>query len=190
MVNLVKFFYQHQEKAHLIWQAFKDRLGISSFTAVSFDLASLLSNAVDLTFLANTFSRMEIDPVVKALPSDKSPRPDGFNTYFIKKCWSIICEDFYTLYSAFYFGYTCFQNINGSYMKLVPKKDDASNVVDYRPISLLHCSIKIITRFWLIDCNLSCLLWFIHQNQYDFIRNRTIEECIAWGLEYVHVSSI
>jgi hypothetical protein len=39
--------------------------------------------------------------VVKALPSDKSPRPDGFNTYFIKKCWSIICEDFYTLYSAF-----------------------------------------------------------------------------------------
>jgi len=158
MVNLVKFFYQHQEKAHLIWQAFKDRLGISSFTAVSFDLASLLSNAVDLTFLANTFSRMEIDPVVKALPSDKSPRPDGFNTYFIKKCWSIICEDFYTLYSAFYFGDTCFQNINGSYMKLVPKKDDASNVVDYRPISLLHCSIKIITRFWLIDCNLSCLL--------------------------------
>ena len=50
-------------------------------------------------------------------------------------------------------------------------------------IALLRSS----QRFWLIDCNLSCLLWFIHQNQYGFIRNRTIEECIAWALQYVHM---
>jgi hypothetical protein len=27
----------------------------------------------------------------------------------------------------------------------------------------------------------------IHQNQYGFIKHRTIQDCIAWALEYVHI---
>jgi hypothetical protein len=32
----------------------------------------------------------------------KSPRPDGFNTDFIKKCWDMIFPDFYELCQGFY----------------------------------------------------------------------------------------
>lgn len=30
------------------------------------------------------FTKQEIDSIIKALPSDKSPGPDGLNTNFVK----------------------------------------------------------------------------------------------------------
>jgi hypothetical protein len=39
--------------------------------------------------------------VVKALLSDKSPDPDGFNNEFLKKWWPIIANDFYALCDSF-----------------------------------------------------------------------------------------
>ena len=39
------------------------------------------------------FSDEEIDDVIKNLPNDKSPGPDGFNNEFIKSCWNIIEKD-------------------------------------------------------------------------------------------------
>jgi len=29
-------------------------------------------------------------------------------------------------------------------------------------------------------------LKFIHQNQYGFIKHRTIQDCLAWSFEYIH----
>jgi hypothetical protein len=51
--------------------------------------------------LIETFNKTEIDAVVKALPSDKAPGPDGFNTDFLKKYWPLICQDFYKLFDDF-----------------------------------------------------------------------------------------
>lgn len=178
--------YQHQEKANLIWQAFRNRMGTSNFSGISFDLTALLSPIVDLSFLVASFTKVDIDDIVKVLPSDKSPGPDGFNTDFVKKAWSIICEDFYKLCFAFFYGDIFLQSINGSFITLVPKKDDATKVSNYMPISLLNCSIKIITK--LLANRLQTILpSLIHQNQYGFIKHRTIQDCIAWALEYVHI---
>jgi hypothetical protein len=27
----------------------------------------------------------------------------------------------------------------------------------------------------------------VHQNQYDFIKSRTIQDCLAWSFEYLHL---
>jgi hypothetical protein len=27
----------------------------------------------------------------------------------------------------------------------------------------------------------------IHKNQYDFIKSRTIQDCLAWAFEYLHL---
>jgi hypothetical protein len=45
-----------------------------------------------------------------------------FNGLFVKKCWSIIKQDFYQLSSDFYDETIQLKNINGSYITLVPKK--------------------------------------------------------------------
>lgn len=78
------------------------------------------------------------------------------------------------------------QSINGSYITLVPKKDDALVMSDYRPISLLNTSIKILTK---VLANRLHLLMpsLVHKNQYGFLKQRTIQDCIAWSLEYLHM---
>lgn len=138
--------FEHNGKTALLWEAFKQRLGISEFSFISYDLANLLHLSHDLDFLELPFSKKEIDEVVKNLPTDKSPGPDGFNTNFIKKCWNIIAPEFYELLSAFFEGDVCLQSINASYVTLVPKKESPVVPADFRPISLLNCSIKLITK--------------------------------------------
>lgn len=51
-----QILFQHQEKADLIWETFKARLGTSTFIGVTFDVPSLLSTSEDLSSLIALFS--------------------------------------------------------------------------------------------------------------------------------------
>jgi hypothetical protein len=84
----------HLEKASLLLQAFKDRLGQVDPTVPLHNMPQLLHSDVDLSFLEAPFTPDEIDAVVKDFPSNKSPGPDGFNAEFLKKCWHIIKKRF------------------------------------------------------------------------------------------------
>jgi hypothetical protein len=97
-------------------------MGTSSFSGLTLDLSSLFGNPRDLSALVIPFSHQEINEVVKALPSDKSPRSNGFNIDFINKCSNIINEDFYNLCFSFYDGNICLQSINSSCITLILKK--------------------------------------------------------------------
>jgi hypothetical protein len=55
-----------------------------------FDLHQLFGQSADISFLESPITAMEVDEVIKALPNDKSPGPDGFNNEFFKRCWHII----------------------------------------------------------------------------------------------------
>ena len=136
----------HDEKEKLIWEAYKERLGTSEYKQMHFDLASILNIHDDLQWLGEPFTKEEIDKVVMDLPTNKSPGPDGFNSDFLKKCWHIISKDFYEFCEAFYEGEVCLQSINGSYITLVPKKDSPGSIGDYRPISLLNSTVKLLTK--------------------------------------------
>jgi len=56
---------------------------------------------------------------------------------------------------------------------------------DYRPISLLNCCVKIITKL-LAERLQKVILKIIHKYQYGFIKHRTIQDCLAWSFEYIH----
>jgi hypothetical protein len=90
-------------------------------------------------------SEKEMDEVVKQMPIDRAPGPDGFNGLFLKKCWRIIIKDFYKLAEDLYNGSFKLQNINGSYISLVPKKQVSLTVNDFRPISLTNVCVKFLT---------------------------------------------
>jgi len=124
--------------------------------------------------------------VIKLLPSNKAPGPNGFNTDFIKSYWHIICNDFYQLCNAFYNGSICLQSLNGSHITLVPKHDNAVKVSDFRLISLLNTSIKILTKL-LANRLQRVIPKLIHKNKYGFLKGRTIQDCLAWSLEYLHL---
>lgn len=90
----------HDQKANLLYESFRDRLGISEFTGIIFDMASLLTQH-NLEGMDENFTNEEIDRVIKSLPNDHAPGPDGFNGLFIKKSWSLIKQDFLRLFSNF-----------------------------------------------------------------------------------------
>jgi len=151
-----------------------------------FNLSELLPITTDLSGIEVDFSRDEIDAVISQLPRNKSPGPDGFNNEFIKSCWSFIANDFYDLIEDFQHGNLCLRSINASNITLIPKTEGANRINDFRPISLLNSSMKIITKL-LANRLQGFIPRIIHKNQYGFIKKRTIQDCLAWALEYLHI---
>ena len=101
---------------------------------------------MDLSSLVEPFTKEEIDQIVKHMPADKAPDPDGFNGLFLKKYWPLIKEDFYKLCFDFFDGQVNLESINTSFITLIPKVNSPETVNDFRPISLLNCSIKLLTK--------------------------------------------
>jgi hypothetical protein len=149
--------FKHEEKAELLWP------GTSEFTQIHFDLSSILQRQDGQDTLILPISREQIDCVISELPVEKSPGPYGFNSDFMKKCWRVIAHDFYALCSDFYDHNICLQSINGSFITLVPKLDNPSSIIDFRPISLLNSSIKLITKV-LANRLQKVILGIIHKN--------------------------
>ena len=150
-----------------------------------FDLPSLIHPFENLEHLTAPFTKYEIDGVVKEMPADRAPGPDGFSGLFLKACWPIIKEDFYTLCTQFHDGELNLQSINDGLITLIPKTGSPTTVNDYRPITLLNYCLKLITKL-LANRLQKVILRIIHRNQYGFIKGRSIQDCLAWTFQYIH----
>lgn len=169
----------------MLWTAFKSRLDVSEFQGVYFDLNSLLTQH-NLNHLGNDFSQEEIDTVIQNLPNSHAPGPDGFNGLFIKRCWNIIKNDFTRLMNDFCSQNIDLRSINSSVIALIPKKDSPACVDNYIPISLLNYSLKCITKLFSTRLQ-AVILDLVHPNQYGFIKGRTIQDCLAWTFQFLHL---
>jgi hypothetical protein len=69
---------------------------------------------------------------------------------------------------------------------VIPKKDCPIYIGDFRPISLLNSSIKLLTKI-LAERLQQVIISLVHANQYGFIKSRTIQDCLAWAFEYIHL---
>ena len=104
----------HDQLAAVAWNCFIDRMGSSRGVSVRFDLDSIISPVNNLDALVSPFTNEEMDKVVQKMPVDKAPGPDGFNEMFLKRCWSIIKEDFYNLANDFFSQNVSLENLNNS----------------------------------------------------------------------------
>src|SRR3954468_24975800 len=175
----------HALLAAAFWTSFKNRMGIARGIQMKFNLENLLVEVDDLHSLTVPFDKREIDGTVKKMPIDKAPGPDGFNGMFLKKCWAIVCEDFYKLAQEFYDGTAKLEGLHGSFITLVPKKANPEAISDFRPISLTSVGIKLLTKM-AANRFKKQITRCIHKDQYGFIKDRSIQDCIAWTLEYLH----
>jgi hypothetical protein len=76
--------FDHDQKVAALWLSYKDRLRVSEFSDILYDLSELIQ-VVDLPVLDDPFSLEEINVVLKDMPSDHAPGLDGFNGAFFKK---------------------------------------------------------------------------------------------------------
>jgi hypothetical protein len=74
-----------------------------------------------------------------------------------------VSPHYYKLCQGFYDENICMQSINGSHVVLVLKKDNPIKIGDFRPISLLNSSIKLLTKL-LAKRLQKVILKLIHKN--------------------------
>jgi hypothetical protein len=157
----------HNGKEQIIYDAFKERLGTSHTPQMLYDLESLIEPVMGLSELSAPFTTEEIDVVVKNMPLDKAPGPDGFNGQFLKSCWYIIKSYIYQLCFDSHDGKLDLESINMGHITLVPKVLVPESINDFRPITLLNCCLKIITKL-LANRLQKLVLKIVHKNQLAF----------------------
>jgi len=90
------------------------------------------------------FTDEELKGAIQQMTSDKAPGPDGFTGAFFKQCWNIVKADVLNAANAFHLLRTTnLPLLNSANIILLPKKDGADSISDFRPISLIHSFAKI-----------------------------------------------
>jgi uncharacterized protein YceK len=93
------------------------------------------------------FSDEEIKRVIMEAPKEKAPDPDGFIGSFFSECWNIIKEDLFRAVQQFYIlNQQELHLLNQAFVVLVPKTSNPQKIGDYRPISLTHSFVKIMSK--------------------------------------------
>lgn len=165
----------HEEMAHAAFLHYDALLG----TAVDRDLTLDLSQLIEQSNLADLdapFSPEEIWDEVKRLPARKAPRPDGFTAEFLRACWSTVKQDFLDVFQQlFELRGRGFCKLNQALLTLLPKRADAHELCDYRPICLIHIVAKIVSKVLSLRLapKLDCL---VSRNQNAFITGRSLHD--------------
>jgi len=151
-------------------------LGESLDREVTINLDELAIPSFDLSELDAPFSEDEVWRTINSLPSDKAPGPDGFTGKFYKVCWPIIKVDLMAAISEIWsrkMGHL--EMLNSAYITLLPKKEEATTIRDFRPISLVHSFAKLITKI-LANRLAGRLDAMVSPNQSAFIKGRFIQD--------------
>ncbi|KAF5808150.1 putative RNA-directed DNA polymerase [Helianthus annuus] len=127
----------------------------------------------DAEALVAPFSLCEIKDAVWDCEGDKAPGPDGINFRFIRRCWGSLQEDFVKVSEEFQLNATISQGCTSSFIALVPKCTDPGGLGDYRPISLIGCINKVISKA-LANRMKMVINELISEEQTAFLANRSI----------------
>jgi len=165
-----------QEKADAVFQHFTSRIGESQNREVTVDWDTINLVSQNLQHLEVDFTKEEVKQVIHDIASDKALGPDGFIDAFYKASWGVIKEDIVAAVNYFFNRHDQhFNLLNNAHIILLPKKEDASQVGDFRPISLAHSVTKLISK--LLATRLSADLdKLISRAQSAFIKKRSIQD--------------
>lgn len=73
---------------------------------------------------------------------NKALGPDGVNVAFIKEFWSLMHKDYEHMFAKFHMTGYLPTRMNSLFVTLIPKIPNPRLVTDFRPISLINCSLK------------------------------------------------
>jgi hypothetical protein len=109
-------------------------------------------------------------------PKRKGPWTDGFIGLFFSSCWRILKDDLTNAPHHFHsMNQQGLHLLNQAFVLLIPKRQDAIKVSDFRLISLIHSFAKILSKLLANRLGLE-LNHLISINQTAFIRKRCIQD--------------
>nr|GEX42492.1 RNA-directed DNA polymerase, eukaryota [Tanacetum cinerariifolium] len=117
---------------------------------------------------------------------NKSLGPDGYTFEFFRRYWRFISSDFCSAVECFFESGSFPKGSSSSFIDLIPKVIDAKFVTDFRPISLIGCVYKVVTK--ILANRLATVISDLFSDiQSAFVANRQIldgpfilNELLAW----------
>ncbi|WCJ21304.1 hypothetical protein M5689_003468 [Euphorbia peplus] len=140
------------------------------------DNDSLTCSPLDEEIKLSTFS----------MDRESAPGPDGFNGSFYHAFWDIIGYDVCRMVKFFFETGFVLPGLNSNVMVLLPKVEGAIEVEQFRPIGMSNFSFKIISKI-LADRLVIIAAKIVPNNQFGFIKGRSIHHCIAVASEGVNL---
>jgi hypothetical protein len=130
-------------------------------------------------------SESEIKEVVFSCYPVGAPGPDGLPFLFYQKYWEYVKHDIFNLFKYFQEGSLDLFRLNFAMLTLIPKVENACEMKNFRPISLLNCSFKMFSKMLTLRLEKICNR-IIAKEQSAFIRGRYILESVVVAHEVVH----
>jgi hypothetical protein len=141
-------YYKELYKAPTVHEAVRN-LSIEEFlgdAALEEEVLNAKLNDEEKTQLERPLSIDELDASMNKAKLNSAPGTDGISNRFIREYWDLLRVPLHRYAERCYEkgSFTC--NFRSSKIRLIPKKGDCSQIKNWRPISLLNCFYKIISR--------------------------------------------
>ena len=139
----------------------------------------------DTLNLCSILLESEVIQALSSLGSSKAPGPDGFTAFFYKKYRTYVSKDVLACVRHFFQNHHMLQELNHTFITLVPKKTGSHFGHHFRPISLCNISYKIISKI-LANRLKKVLPKIISPLQSAFVPNRNIQDKSILAHELIH----
>lgn len=151
---------------------FRETMGLKAEHEVRLE-QNIWEKVHTLRELDDEITEEEMREAIKEQAQEKMPRPDGFSLFFYNIFWEVIREDMMKLITKLNQGKERMDRLNYVNIVLIPKKNIAEYITDYRLILLLNNTVKIITKI-LANRLAPKLLELVGEYQTRFIKGRNI----------------
>ena len=135
--------------------------------------------------LCEPFMDEEISIALFQIGPLKAPGPDGFAARFFQRNWEVLRDEVIGAVRNFFEVGVMPEGTNVTAIVLIPKKDQAGTLKDFRPISLCNVIYKIVSKC-LANRLRSILHDIISPTQSAFIPGRLIFDNDVVAFECMH----
>lgn len=125
-----------------------------------------------------SFSEEEIKATIFGLWEDKALWPDGFPIAFFLQFWDLLKGELLQFFIEFYENGQIVGELGASFIVLIPKKEGAISIRDFRPISLIGSIYKILANRLR-----KVLLYVISENRSALVDGRLVLDCVITAFE-------